>query len=85
MGFSGKNTGEGCHALLQGIFPTQGSNPSLTSPAWAARFFTTSATWEALEGPMLVIGNMPEILGFIFRTHADFAFFPTVHPPIEME
>ena len=25
----GKNTGEGCHALLQGIFPTQGSNPGL--------------------------------------------------------
>ena len=24
---SGKNTGVGCHALLQGIFPTQGSNP----------------------------------------------------------
>ena len=23
---SGKNTGMGCHALLQGIFPTQGSN-----------------------------------------------------------
>ena len=22
----GKNTGVGCHALLQGIFPTQGSN-----------------------------------------------------------
>ena len=22
----GKNTEEGCHALLQGIFPTQGSN-----------------------------------------------------------
>ena len=27
----GKNTGVGCHALLQGIFPTQGSNPSLFS------------------------------------------------------
>ena len=26
---SGKNTGVGCHALLQGIFPTQGSNPGL--------------------------------------------------------
>ena len=26
---SGKNTGMGCHALLQGIFPTQGLNPSL--------------------------------------------------------
>ena len=23
----GKNTGVGCHSLLQGIFPTQGSNP----------------------------------------------------------
>ena len=23
----GKNTRVGCHALLQGIFPTQGSNP----------------------------------------------------------
>ena len=27
--FPGKNTGVGCHALLQGIFPTQGSNPGL--------------------------------------------------------
>ena len=26
MGFSGKNTGVGCHFHLQGIFPTQGSN-----------------------------------------------------------
>ena len=25
----GKNTGVGCHALLQGIFPTQGLNPCL--------------------------------------------------------
>ena len=29
MGFSGKNTGVGCHFLLQGIFLTQGSNPRL--------------------------------------------------------
>ena len=27
--FPGKNTGVGCHSLLQGIFSTQGSNPSL--------------------------------------------------------
>ena len=26
---SGKNTGVGCHSLLQGIFPTQGSNMGL--------------------------------------------------------
>ena len=44
----GKNPGVGCHALLQGIFPTQGSNPSLMSPALAHGFFTTSAIWEAL-------------------------------------
>ena len=25
----GKNTGAGCHAFLQGIFPTQGPNPCL--------------------------------------------------------
>ena len=25
----GKDTGEGCHLLLQGMFPTQGSNPCL--------------------------------------------------------
>ena len=43
----GKNTGVGHHALLQGIFPTQGSNSRLTTPALAGRLFTPSATWEA--------------------------------------
>ena len=28
--FLGKNTGVDCHFLLQGIFPTQGSNPHLS-------------------------------------------------------
>ena len=50
----GKNTEVGCHALLQGIFPTQGSNPSLTSPALAGRFFTTSTTWEARQVPYCI-------------------------------
>ena len=27
--FPGKNAGVGCHFLLQGNFPTQGSNPGL--------------------------------------------------------
>ena len=27
--YPGKNTGAGCHALLQGIFPTQGLNPGI--------------------------------------------------------
>ena len=29
MRFPGKNTGVGCHFLLQGVFPTQRSNPRL--------------------------------------------------------
>ena len=33
----GKNTGVDCHALLQGIFPTQGLNPGLPH---CGRFFT---------------------------------------------
>ena len=44
----GKNTGVGCHFLLQGIFPIQGLNSDLLRlPTLASGFFTTSATWEA--------------------------------------
>ena len=32
--FPGKNTGVSGHALLQGIFPTQGSNPGLLHCRW---------------------------------------------------
>ena len=31
---AGKNTGVGCHALLQGIFPTQGLNPGPLHCRW---------------------------------------------------
>ena len=34
--FPGKNTGVGCHFLLQGIFLTQGLNPSLWLLLWQA-------------------------------------------------
>ena len=30
----GQNTGAGCHAFLQGIFPTQGSNTGLSHCRW---------------------------------------------------
>ena len=37
VGSPGKNTGAGCHALLQGIFPTQGRNLTLSRfPLWKA-------------------------------------------------
>ena len=47
--FLGKNIGECCHFLLQGFFPTQGSNSHLLYPLhWPADFFYHCATREAL-------------------------------------
>ena len=44
------NTGVGCHALLQGIFMTQMSNPLfLHLLYWQVEFFTTSTTWKPLD------------------------------------
>ena len=44
-----KNTGVGCHALLQGIFLTQGSHPRpLRLTALAGGFVTICTTWEVL-------------------------------------
>ena len=61
MGFSSKNTRVVCHALFQGNYPTQGSNPGLPhcrqilyhlrdqgSPRileWVAYFFSRGASW----------------------------------------
>ena len=55
--FIGKNTGVGCHSVLQGIFLTQGSNMHLASPALVGGFFTTSATceWEKNALPVVKI------------------------------
>ena len=47
-GSPGKNTGVGCHALLQRIFLNPGIEPiSSGSPALAGRFFIIGAIWEA--------------------------------------
>ena len=47
----GKDTGVGCHTLLQGIFPAQKSNLHLLRlPVPASRFLTTSAMWEDPHG-----------------------------------
>ena len=37
----GKNTGVGCHFLLQGIFPTQGLNSGLLLGRWILNHCTT--------------------------------------------
>ena len=46
LGFSRQEYWSGCHFLLQGIFPTQGSNPHLVCLLHWQAFFTTRATWE---------------------------------------
>ena len=51
--YSGKNTGVGCHALLQGIFPTQGSNPHLLR----------LLHWQAGSLPLAPPGNTRSTLG----------------------
>ena len=49
LGFPGKSTGEGCHFLLQGIFPTPGLNLGLLCfSCIAGEFFTA----ELLEKPL---------------------------------
>ena len=48
MGPSRQEYWSGLPCPLQGIFPTQGSNPCLKSCALAGGFFATRATWEAL-------------------------------------
>ena len=54
IGFSIKNTGVGCHALLQGDLPDPGIGPeSFTSPALVRGFFTTSASWGSLSSLIL--------------------------------
>ena len=52
--FPGKNTGVGCRSLLQGIFPTQGSNPHLLYLLnWQAGYLplchlgSPMATWKS--------------------------------------
>ena len=49
----GKNTEVGCHELLQGIFPTQGSNPRLLC----------LLNWQAGSLPLVTPGKPEEIPG----------------------
>ena len=47
LNFPGKNTGVGCHFLLQGIFSTQGSNPCLLR----------LRHWQAASFPLRHLGS----------------------------
>ena len=54
----GKNTEAGCHFLLQGIFPTQGSNARLLY--WQVGFFPAEPAGKSLQGWGARLGSFPE-------------------------
>ena len=67
--FRGKNNGVCCHALLQGIFPTQGFKPGSLPATY------TSATWEAWRKRwVLLIHRLTETIFFLLFTQY-FLFF----------
>ena len=45
----GKNTGVGCHSVLQGIFPTQGSNSGLPYCRWILYHLSHQGSPRTLE------------------------------------
>ena len=51
----GKNTGVGCHAVLQGIFPTQGSNPGLLHCRWILFCLSHQGSPGILEGSLSLL------------------------------
>ena len=72
--FPGKNTGVGCHFLLQGIFPTQGSNlvflhyrriPPPTEPPYLLNEYVTLGT----ESPLIRVKNVKVVTTIMFTKH----------------
>ena len=66
--FPGKNTGVGCHFLLQGIFPTKGSNPCLLSLLHCRQIHYCWASGEA----QIVLYVYPNELS-LKRSHRHFS------------
>ena len=90
--FPNKNTGVGCHFLLQAIFPTQGSNPGLLHLLhWQEGSFSRglsrpgiepwSPTLQADSLPPEPSGNTPNARGQSHRScHRHPCFWPPVGP-----
>ena len=57
----GKNTGTGCHALHQGIFPTQGSNPNLLQFLHCRWILYCWATRETHLPPLPTINALGQV------------------------
>ena len=62
----GKNTRVGCHALLQGIFPTQGSNLGLQYLPHFRQILYPRAAWEAHHQSHYLLSTFPPSTGCPF-------------------
>ena len=58
-GSPGKSTGVDCHALLQGIFPTQGSNPGLPHCRYILYHLRHQGSPRGVGGLYLFPGDLP--------------------------
>ena len=68
----GKNTGVGCHFLLQGIFPTQGLNPRLPRLLRRRQILSHLTTGEAhLYGVGLCTHTHTHLFRFFSRVGCD--------------
>ena len=56
----GQNTGVGCHALFQGIFPTQGSNPGLPHCRQILHHLSHQGS------PLLALGELINAFKFLY-------------------
>ena len=63
----GKNTGVGCHFLLQGIFLTQGSNLCLLHFLHCRQIFYTSTAWKILRSYLNVRKFTVKVKYFIHK------------------
>ena len=74
--FQGKSTGVGCHFLLQGIFPTQGSNPGLSHCRQTLYHLSHQGSPEVYGiCPLLVILILINWLGWFFKFLQSSYFF----------
>ena len=76
----GKNTGVGCHALLQGIFPTQGSSLYLLHWEWilyslSGKYIQSTTAYKWTQGYIPIIRTLTVIWPALPRAR-DYSWFP---------
>ena len=75
----GKNTGVGCHALLQGIFPTQGSNSGFPHCRWILYCLSQFICLDlSLRQRVLSVAYFYIYLWTKFLTHNFFHMIPQI-------